>query len=328
MAAAEAATASSNPLKRESFSVCSPAMVRGSTAALALVVVTMVALGCESGGGSDSSFVVVATTTQVGDLTRNVAGRRAEVRQLLHPSSDPHAYEPRPSDARAAGRADLVLRSGGEVDGWLDGVLDSAGVSPSVVDLSEAVRTRGKDPHWWQDPRNAERAVTAIRDALSRADPAGRSTYELNSARYLRRLRKLDRAVTRCMHAVPARQRRLVTTHDALGYYAARYDIEVIGALIPSLSTQAQPSAGDTATLVDQIRAEGVKAVFPESSLNPKLERAVSRDAGASVGGMLWADTLGPEGSTGETYIGSIAANTAALVEGFTAGKRHCRPRA
>ena len=122
--------------------------------------------------------------------------------------------------------------------------------------------------------------------------------------------------------------RKLVTTHDALGHYADRYGIEVIGALILSRSTEAQPSAGDTAKLVRQIRAEDVEASFPESSLNPKLEQAVSRDAGIQVGDPLWADTLGPEGSSGGTYVGSIAANTAAIVKGLSGGELRCSPRA
>lgn len=269
----------------------------------------------------------MATTTQVADLVRNVAGRRADVRQLLHPNADPHDYEPRPSDALVLSRARVVFRSGGDVDDWLQGLLESAGGEASVVTLIDAVRPARDDPHWWQDPRNAERAVAAIRDALIRADRSGRAVYTRNAAAYLRRLRKLDRAVARCIRSVPAAQRKLVTTHDALGAFAARYGIEVIGALIPSLSTAAQPSAGDTAKLVDQIRRERVKAIFPESSINPKLERAVSREAGARVGGRLWADTLGPKGSSGQTYIGSIASNTATLVQGFTGGRKSCRPR-
>ena len=306
-------------------------MIPSSSAGLAVCVcAAALAIGCGSDGNGDaggSALSVTATTTQVGDLARNVAGRRAEVRQLLHPGSDPHDYEPRPSDARAVAEADVVLRSGGEVDEWLGDLIESGGSDADVVTLIDRVRKRGEDPHWWQDPRNAARAVAAIRDALSSADPAGRRGYERNAAAYTRRLRALDRSVARCIASVPRRDRRLVTTHDALGYFADRYGIEVVGALIPSRSTAAQPSAGDTAELVEQIRDEGVNAVFPESSLNPKLERAVSREAGVEVGGRLWADTLGPHGSDGETYIGSIASNTAALVKGLSGGRRSCRPR-
>ena len=288
------------------------------------------ATGCgsqdEPGGGP--RLGVIATTTQVGDLARNVAGRRAAVRQLLQPGSDPHDYEPRPSDARAVAAAEVVVRSGGEVDEWLGDLIESAGGDAEVISLIDSVRRRGEDPHWWQDPRNALRAVGAIRDALSKADPAGREVYERNAAAYTRTLRGLDRSVARCIASVPRAKRRLVTTHDALGYFADRYGIEVVGALIPSLSTEAQPSAGDTARLVEQIREQGVSAVFPESSLNPRLERAVSREAGVEVGGRLWADALGPKGSEGATYVESIASNTAALVKGLTGGRSSCMPRA
>ena len=305
-------------------------MIPRSSAALAVAVsLGTLVIGC---GGDDpaggSRLGIIATTTQVGDLARNVAGRRGEVRQLLHAGSDPHDYEPRPSDARAVAEADVVLRSGGEVDEWLGDLIESAGGDAAVVSLIDGVRKRGEDPHWWQDPRNAARAVAAIRRALSKADPAGREAYERNAAAYTRRLGRLDRSVANCIASLPPARRRLVTTHDALGYFAARYDIEVVGALIPSRSTEAQPSAGDTARLVEQIRDEGVSAVFPENSLNPKLERAVSREAGVDVGGRLWADALGPEGSDGATYIGSIASNTAALVKGLSGGRVSCRPRA
>jgi ABC-type Zn uptake system ZnuABC Zn-binding protein ZnuA len=298
-----------------------------STAVAALLSAVAVA-GCGESSGDGGDRLVVATTTQVGDLARNVTGRRAGVRQVLRPNSDPHDYEPRPSDARAIGEATLVIRSGGDLDGWLTDVVESAGGDVEVVDLMDSVRVRGDDPHWWQDPRNARRAVGAIRGALSEADPAGARTYARNAAAYMKRLEALDRSVARCIGRLPRNRRRLVTTHDSLGYYSARYGLELIGALIPSLSTEAQPSSGDTAKLVDQIREQGVKTIFPESSLNPKLERAVSREAGARLGTALWADTLGPEGSSGATYIGSVASNTEALVEGLSGGATRCRPRA
>ena len=123
---------------------------------------------------------------------------------------------------------------------------------------------------------------------------------------------------------MPADQRKLVTSHDALGYYADRYGIEVIGTAIPALTTQAQPSAGETAELVDAIRATGVSTIFPEAGVSAELERAIADEAGAEVGDELWADTLGPAGSDGATYIESLEWNTARLVEGFTGGERTC----
>ena len=276
------------------------------------------------GGGP----VVVATTTQVGDLARAVAGRRAAVRQILTPNSDPHAYEPRPSDVRAVTGAKVVIRSGGDVDDWLTGVLRNAGSHATTVDLIDAVHTRrgegGVDPHWWEDPRNAALAIDRIRAALVAADPAGRAAYTANAAAYGARLRSLDRAIAACMRAIPTRERRLVTDHDALAYYADRYGIEVIGTVIPGRSTQAQASAGEVARLVAAIRRADVTTIFPERSASAKLEQAIARAAGAQVGASLYADSLGPAGSAGATYLGSLRANTRALAAGFTGGRARC----
>ena len=290
------------------------------------LVVTLAGCGSRGDEGAGGRRIVVATTTQVGDLAREVGGPRVDVRQILQPNSDPHDYEPRPSDARDAEQASVVLRSGGEVDDWLSGLLDAGGSNAEAVDLSGSVRARGDDPHWWQDPRNARRAVAAIRDALVEADPGGRRGYEKRTASYMRRLEKLDRSVASCIARIPPDQRKLVTSHDALGYYTSRYGLELVGAVIPSQSSQAQPSSKDIRSLVDQIRTQKVRAIFPESSLSPKLERAVSRESGAAVGGALWADTLGPRGSSGATYIESIQSNTCAIAAGVTAGRVRCRP--
>ena len=300
-------------------------------AACALALV-LAAAGCANRvSRTDDELSVVATTTEVADLVRNVGGDRVSVDTLLRPNADPHDYEPRPSDASAIAEADVVVQSGGEVDEWLGDLLDNAGGDAHVADLIDAVRTRegeggDTDPHWWQDPRNAVLAVEAIRAALADADPGGQEGYAKRAAAYERRLRRLDQAIARCVDEVAANKRKIVTTHDALGYYADRYGIEVVGAVIPSLSTQAQPSARDVQRLVDQIRDEGVEAIFPESGLNPKLEEAVSREAGAEVGGKLWGDTLGPEGSSGDTYLKSLASNTETLVSGMSGGRVSCRP--
>ncbi len=181
------------------------------------------------------------------------------------------------------------------------------------------------DPHWWHDPRNVETAVGEVRDALVRADPGARATYERNAGAYLRRVRALDRAIGACFAALPASQRKLVTDHDAFGYFAARYGIRVVGAVIPSQTTAAQPSAGDVAALTRTVEREGVRAIFPERAVNAKLARAVARQTGAAVGGELYGDALGPAGSPGATYLGMEAANARTLVEGFTGGARTCR---
>ena len=304
-----------------------------SRAAIALSAAALLAVavgGCGSGAAAKSGrLTVVATTTQAADLARNVGGGRIDVRQILAPNTDPHDYEVRPDDIRALSGADLVIRSGGDLDAWLADAISAAGTSAPVLTLIDKVPTRRPagevDPHWWQDPRNAERAVAEIRDELVAVDGAHAAAYKAAGAAYTKRIAALDTAVAGCMTRIPSARRKLVTTHDALGYYADRYGIDVIGAVIPSLSTQGQPSAGRTAELIRTIKRAGVSAIFAESSVNPKVEEAIAAEAGAKVGSPLWADTLGPKGSDGATYLSSIASNTRALVDGFTAGRTTCR---
>ena len=180
------------------------------------------------------------------------------------------------------------------MDDWLGDLVESSGADMEPVDLIEFTRP-GADPHWWQDPRRAILAVEAIRASLTAADPAGRAGYARRARAYTAKLRRLDREIARCMARIPAGQRKLVTAHDSLGYLAARYDIEVIGSVIPSLSTQAQPSAKEVDELVGQIEDEGVNAVFPEAAVSEDLKQAIAREAGAQVGGELWDRQLGRE---------------------------------
>jgi ABC-type Zn uptake system ZnuABC Zn-binding protein ZnuA len=324
--------------------------VRCAGAILRFIIRTLVGLGCivalaaaAAGCGDDDSraggsqLTVVATTTQVADFVRNVGADRVDVHAVLDTNADPHDYEPRPSDVGAIADATLVFKSGGDIDSWLDELIENAGGDPKVVSLIDSVHTIAGakrdseeradeeiDPHWWEDPRNAIRAVEAIRGALVEADPSRRETYERAASAYVRRLEALDRKIADCLRRVPADKRKLVTTHDALGYFADRYDVEVVGALIPALSTQAQPSARDISELVDQIRDEGVEAIFPETALNERLENAVSREAGADVGGQLWADALGPEGSGAETYLDAMLRNANTMAEGMSGGTVRC----
>lgn len=293
--------------------------------------------GLDEGGSTDAEVSAVATTTHVADLARNVGGDRVEVHQFLTSGVDPHDYEPRPSDAQAVADADVVFQSGGDLDGWLAGLVDDAGGDTEVVTMLDTVEpgaggaaadgdghAEDADPHWWQDPRNAIAAVDAMADALGEADPEGAGAYRRNAERYTATLERLDAKISRCMRQIPDDRRKLVTTHDAYGHFAERYDVEVIGALVPSRSTQAQPSAGDTTALVEQIESQRVEAIFPESPLNPELEEAVADEAGAAVGDPLWADSLGPAGSGGETYVEALASDAEAMADGFTGQPEAC----
>jgi len=298
-----------------------------------LAALLVVAAGCGGSGtarGETGGVDVVATTTQIGDWTRQVAGSLGHVRQLLQPNTDPHDYEPRPADVEATAQAAVVLENGDGLDQWMDEVVDEAGGSPEVVVLGDRVpvklpgATSGSDPHWWHDPRDAIAAVTQIRDALIGADPDHAAAYRRNTSRYVAQLRRLDRAFAACIARVPPAQRKLVTDHDAFGYLASRYGMDVIGAVIPSQTTQAQPSARDTARLIELARRERVRAIFPESSLNAALAETIAREAGASADYTLYGDTLGPKGSSGSTYLAMEAANARALTAGLTGGRARC----
>ena len=218
----------------------------------------LAACGEETAGGA-GQLRVVATTGQAADFARAVGGERVRVTGLIAPNADPHEFEIRPDDVGELSDAKLVVRSGGDLDEWLDGAIESSGADAEVLTLADHVEQRDDDPHWWQDPRNAVAAVAALRDALIEADPGGAGAYRRNAAAYTRRLERLDRAVAACIGKLPAADRTLVTTHDALGYYADRYGIRVVGAVIPSRSTAAQPSAGEITELVETIRRERVQ---------------------------------------------------------------------
>src|SRR4051812_12718977 len=292
--------------------------------------------GCgTTSSGAGGKIDVVATTTQIADWVRAVGGADADVHQILQPNTDPHEYEPRPDDVQAAAGAELVFVNGDNLDHWMGKVVSESGSDAKVVDLGSQVpeRVAGEtsgpeaskfDAHWWHDPRNAEKAVLEIRDALARADPDHTAAYDRNAEAYLAKVHKLDAAIGACLGAVPAAQRKLVTDHDAFTYFARRYGIQVIGAVIPSQSTSAQPSAGDVAKLSDLIRREGVRAVFPESSVNRKLAQQIASQTGARANFTLYGDTLGPKGSAGATYLTMEAANADAMARGFTGGARGC----
>jgi ABC-type Zn uptake system ZnuABC Zn-binding protein ZnuA/ABC-type Mn2+/Zn2+ transport system permease subunit len=336
---------------------------RGAAVAAALGALALLAAGCGSeSSGENGQVKVVATTTQVADFVREVGGEAVEVTQILQPNSDPHDYEPRPSDVESVADAELVFVSGRGLDDWAEELVSDSGGDAQIVNLGAMgpIRLAGEghdheheedhaeesphdehsgevghehegedeselDPHWWHDPRNVAAAVPGIENALAVADPSRKAEFIRNADAYVAEVKALDAGIAKCIDSVPPSQRKLVTDHDAFGYSANRYGIEVVGAVIPSQTTQAQASAKDLSELAKTIEAENVKAVFPESSLSAKVAEAIARQTGASADYTLYGDTLGPEGSGGETYVQMEEANADAMVRGFTGGERGCK---
>lgn len=297
-------------------------------------VVPLAACGTSASPNESGRPVVLATTTQLADLARTIGGPSFAVHQVLRPNTDPHEFEPRPSDVTAAADAKLILTSGLGLDAWADELKRQSGTTAPLVDVGSTVPVKlagsgeeaGKtDPHWWHDPTNVVAATTTIERALISADPGGKASIVARSRAYRERVRALDAAMRACLDAVPRAQRKVVTDHDAFAYLLRRYGITYVGAAIPSQSTRAQASAGALAALERTIRRERVKAVFPESSVNRSLAERIARDTGASAQYVLHGDTLGPADGPAGTYIGMEQTNTDALVRGMTGGRRGCR---
>jgi ABC-type Zn uptake system ZnuABC Zn-binding protein ZnuA len=271
--------------------------------------------------------VVVVTTTQIQDWTRNVGGDRIELVGILDPSADPHEYQPTAVDARNVARADVLIANGlGLEGGWFQALAKNAPPDAQVIELAKLVSGQAQpagphesegDPHVWQDPTNVRKMVPVIRDALARADPAGKATYEQNAAAYDAQLAELDRDIEAQIDTIPPANRKLVTNHNAFGYYARRYGLTVVGSVVPSLTTDAEPSAAETRRLIEAIKAQGVRAIYTESNLNPKLEQQIAREAGVRVYPNLYGDALGPPGSDGDTYLKAMRHNTRMIVEGL-----------
>jgi zinc/manganese transport system substrate-binding protein/manganese/iron transport system substrate-binding protein len=269
---------------------------------------------------------VVATTTQVADFARNIGGDRIELTQLLKPNVDPHDYEASPADVAAIAEADVVIENGVGLEKFLQPAISSAGFDGTVIDTSKGVsihegngtdEEKEGDPHIWHDPRNAKIMARDIADGLGAKDAAHKSLFEQNYTAYAAKLDVLDTKIQGQINALPADQRKLVTNHDAFGYYVARYGLQFVGSIIPSFDTSAELSAKDLSDLVAKIKATGVKAIFSESSLPPKTADTVGREAGVKVvegESALYGDTLGPAGSDGATYLQMEEHNTTTIV--------------
>jgi zinc/manganese transport system substrate-binding protein len=300
-------------------------------AALAAAILVVPAIAaCGSDGGGGSRVDVVATTTQIGDWARTIGGDAVDVHQILKANTDAHDYELRPSDVQAAAGADVLFVNGGDVDHWWHKLVDEAGGDPEVTELGKRVpvqlTTEGEmDPHWWHDPRNVAAVAPVIADTLARLDPQQKDELVSRERDYAAQVRGLDGKIQACIDRIPRSERKLVTDHDAFSYFAKRYGLEVIGAVIPSVTTQAQPSARDTSDLIKTIKREHVRAVFPESSLSPKLAKSIARETGATANYELYGDSLGPEGSKGDTYLKMEATNADAIVRGLSGGSVRCQ---
>lgn len=276
---------------------------------------------------------VVASFSILGDLVRRVGGDAVAVTTLIGPGLDAHTYDPAPADLVTLEGADLIVENGLGFEPWLDRFFASAQPSGTRVVASEGIAPReageyeedaaedeqapGRfDPHVWHDVANAIVMVENIRDALTAADPASADLYEANAAAYMAELETLDAWVREQVATLPEDRRKLVTSHDTFGYFADAYGFEVVGTALGSLSTEAgDPAAREIATLISEIEAAGVPAIFAENVANPDLMESIAAEAGIALAPPLYTDALGPEGSPGATYDGMMRSNVTTIVE-------------
>lgn len=295
-----------------------------------LLLVAAIVLGCSPRPTESGKLQVVATIGIVADVVRQIGGEFVQVNVLLPPGSDAHEYTPRPEDVAILSKAKIVFANGAGLEEFLRPLLENAGATERLVEVShdvpllkgegeeehhqnEGAHEHAVDPHTWFDPNNVLLWVDTIAQALSQADPAHRAEYQKNAEAYKGQLRELDAWIREQVAQIPPENRKLVTDHRIFGYFARTYGFEQIGALIPSVSTEASPSAQELAALEDAIRAYGVKAIFIEEIGSQQLAEQVSRDTGVRLIS-LYHD-LGPAGSEVDTYLNYMRYNVTQIVQ-------------
>ena len=258
---------------------------------------------------------VVASFSILGDFVRNVGGDRVNVTTLVGPNSDVHVYTPAPEDAKRIADARLVVINGLGLEGWLPRLVQSSGGKASVVTATAGITPRnlgaGVDPHAWQSVPNAKIYVSNIGKALEAADPADAEIFHANAQRYEEKLDELDRDVRAAVEQIPPERRKVISTHNAFGYFAAEYGISFIAPL--GVSTETEPSARDIAAIISQIKAQKIPAVFLENISDDRLIRRIAAETGAKVGGTLISDGLTGEKGPAPTYIDMVRHNIKAL---------------
>lgn len=262
---------------------------------------------------------VVASFSILADLVANVGGPDVEVHALVGRDADAHVYQPAPADVKRVAQADLVVVNGLHYEGWLTRLVQAAGFKGPVLVCSDGLTPRrmgaDPDPHAWQDLASARHYVARIRDALVQARPAQADALRRRAADYTAQIDALDRQTRADFATLPADRRRVVTSHDAFGYFAAAYGIEFLAA--QRWNTDSEPSAADVARLIRQIRAQRAAALFVENISDPRLVQRIAQETGAVVGGTLYSDALSAPGTAADSYLKLFRHNAQTLLAGL-----------
>jgi zinc/manganese transport system substrate-binding protein len=272
---------------------------------------------------------VVASFSILGDITQRIGGTRVQVHTLVGQDADAHVYQPTPADAKTIARARLVIVNGLGFEGWIGRLVNASGYRGPVLVASQGINGLQRphpaaardpdsavDPHAWQDLGNAMRYVDNIAQALSQADPAGKPLYQANASRYKQEMASLDSWIRQSFAAIPAERRKIVTSHDAFGYFSRAYGLAFIAPI--GVNADGEPSAADVGRIIRQIRREKIAAVFLESYSDQRLLERIRQESGARIGGTLYSDSLSRPGGPAPTYLDMMRHNARTLHNALT----------
>ena len=267
----------------------------------------------------------MAVESFLADITRSIAGEGVSVSSLIEEGMDPHTFEPTPRDIVAISESRLLIINGAGLESWLNKMLDLKSITIPVIEASSGLTPRtpssgelvdeSTDPHFWLNPINVKTYVTNIRDALIEMDPAGRKIYEKNAEYYLLQLDDLNTWIAGQVTQIPPENRLLVTNHESFGYFADHYGFEIVGTIIPSVSTGAMPTAQQLTDLIQKIKSTHARAIFLEAGTNPELAQTIATETGVTiVTGLLTHSLTGP-GGPADTYIDMMKYDTQLIVD-------------
>ena len=263
---------------------------------------------------------ILASTTFLADIARNITGERLTVGSLLPVGADPHAFQATPQDVTKISVSELIITNGAEYEHFLEALLENAKGEKTVVEASTGITPRtdpdsehGIDPHMWLDPNNVIIYVENIRDAVTHFDPEGEAIYKANADTYIAELKNLDEWIVEQVEQIPSEKRLLVTNHEAFGYFAERYGFRVVGTVVKSFSSVASPSAQQLAELIDQIKSSGAPAIFLDELENPIFAQQIATETGVHVVTDLHLESL-TDGAPASTYIDMMKYNVTQIV--------------
>jgi zinc/manganese transport system substrate-binding protein len=276
-----------------------------------------------AGAQAADKIKVAASFSVLGDMVKQIGGDRVEVKTFVGPNGDAHVYEPTPGDTKTLADAPILVVNGLGLEGWMSRLQKSSGFKGAVVTATKGIKTRQMeeeehgttrkitDPHAWQSLANGRVYVQNIRDGLTAADPAGKDTYEANAKKFLADIDDVEKLVKDSIAKLPPARRKIITTHDAFGYFGATYGMEFIAP--EGVSTDSEASAKDVAKIIRQIKAEKIPAVFLENVSDRRLLDQIARETGAKVGGTLYSDALSDANGPAATYLDMFRHNIATL---------------